>query len=388
MQPAARFAAAIEVLDDWLAGTPAEAALSGWARAHRFAGSSDRRAIRDHVFAALRRKRMAAVFGGSETGRGLILGLLRLINADPGAVFTGEGHAPAPLTEAERAFQPPGDLPDPVRADWPDWLWPETVASLGDRVMENLELMKLQAGVHLRVNRARIDRDAAIAALAAEGFECAPSDLSGTALVVVSDPRRIAQSDAYQSGLVELQDAASQAVVDAVRPQKGERVLDYCAGGGGKALALAAWTGATVFAHDANPGRMKDLPNRAKRAGADIRTVADQAGIKGTFDLVFCDAPCSGSGSWRRDPEGKWRLDRDALARLNAVQDTILDTACRFVAPGGRLAYATCSLLACENRERIDAFVSRHPAWQCTLSRQFTPLDGGDGFYVAQLTRE
>ena len=152
---------------------------------------------------------------------------------------------------------------------------------------------------------------------------------------------------------------------------------------------MAARHRARYVAHDAHPQRLKDLPERARRAGVSVE-IADRAalGRSAPFDLVLTDVPCSGSGAWRRSPEGKWALTPEALQTLNATQDTILDAAVPLVAPQGVLAYATCSLLRAENHDRIEAFLARHPDWQVTYQRQYTPLDGGDGFFAAHLTRK
>ncbi|THD83008.1 RsmB/NOP family class I SAM-dependent RNA methyltransferase [Aliigemmobacter aestuarii] len=387
MTPAARAAAAIEVLDRWLAGMPAEQALTNWARSSRFAGSGDRHAVRDLVFQAIRCRRSHAAFGGAETGRGLILGGQRDRGEDPAAIFTGEGHAPAPLTDAERDS---GHAPSGAEAlDCPEWLWPRLQTSLGADAAPVMAAQRQRADVHLRVNSLRATPTEALAALAAENIICAPHPLADTALSVIEGGRRVAQSRAYLEGLVELQDAASQAVVAALPLRPGMRVLDYCAGGGGKALAMAARTGGPVAAHDADPRRMRDLPARAGRAGAAITLLSpDHVANSGPWDLVLTDVPCSGSGSWRRAPEGKWLLTAERLTELARLQDGILDRASALLGPGGVLAYATCSLLSCENGDRIAAFLARHPGWTVKAQRQFTPLDGGDGFFVAVLTRE
>lgn len=386
MTPGARVAAAIEVLDDWLAGAPAEKLLTTWARTHRFAGSGDRAAIRDHVFEAIRCRRSFAALGGAETGRGLMIGALRAAGRDPDVVFTGAGYAPAPLAAGEGAGAVLAELPEAVRLDCPDWLAPELRASLGADFAPVMAVLRHRAPVFLRVNKALAGVAEARAALAAEGIETRPQALAETALEVTEGARKVQGARAYRDGLVELQDAASQAVVDALGVGPGERVLDYCAGGGGKTLALAA-AGAEVAAHDADPGRMRDLPARAARAGVTARILTPEA-VAGAapFDLVFADAPCSGSGAWRRAPEGKWRLTRDRLDALLEVQARILDETARLVAPGGRLAYATCSLLDAENGAQIRAFLDRHKGWRCDLERRFTPLDGGDGFYVATMS--
>lgn len=216
----------------------------------------------------------------------------------------------------------------------------------------------------------------------------APHPLSPTALEVLQGARRVAASRSYRDGLIELQDAASQAVADALPLAPGGRVLDYCAGGGGKALAIAARADVEVIASDADPARMRDLPARAARAGAAIRMAAQaELAALGPFDLVLCDAPCSGSGAWRRSPEARWRLTPDRLAALLKTQAAILDRAAALVAPGGVLAYATCSLLAEENAGQVARFLDRTPGWSCRRDRTLTPLDGGDGFYFAHLTR-
>jgi 16S rRNA (cytosine967-C5)-methyltransferase len=205
---------------------------------------------------------------------------------------------------------------------------------------------------------------------------------------VVGGARKIHASRAFSEGLVELQDAASQAVVEALALSDGMRVLDLCAGGGGKTLAMAALARLDLFAHDADPGRMRDLPARAVRAGITVHVLTGgQVDAAGPFDLVLADVPCSGSGSWRRAPEAKWALTADRLAALRSAQMAILDRAVRLVAPRGTLVYATCSLLRTENEAQIAAFLDRHPGWSSDVEHRFTPLQGGDGFYTASLTR-
>jgi 16S rRNA (cytosine967-C5)-methyltransferase len=386
MTPGARVAAAIEILEAVLAGEAAEKVLTGWARRHRFAGSKDRAAIRDHVFDALRRLRSAAATGGAMSGRGVMIGLLRQQGAALDTLFDGTGHAPPPLSADEATPGAPDSEAEAL--DCPDWLAPRLRASLGADFAPVLERLRDRAPVFLRVNLVRADMATAQARLAAEGIACRPHALSQTALEVTEGARRVAASAAYREGLVELQDAASQAVVDALPLEGAGRVLDYCAGGGGKALAIAGrWRG-TLAAHDANPRRMADLPARAARAGVTLSRLAtaDLAG-QGPWDVVLADAPCSGSGAWRRSPEGKWRLTEPDLARLTAVQDAILADAAGLVAPGGVLAYATCSLLDDENRDRIAAFLAAAPGWRPEGERRLTPLDGGDGFYVSVLRK-
>lgn len=388
MTPAARIAAAVEILDRWLAGEPAEKCLTNWGRANRFAGSGDRAAIRDHVFDAIRCRRSFAAAGGGETGRGLMIGKLREAGERADGIFTGTGHAPSPLTPEELSVleEAKEDLPDAVRLDIPDWLEAPLRAGLGEDFAPAMALMRGRAPVHLRVNLLKSRPDDVLQRLAEEGIEARRHPLSPTAVEVDGHARRVRSSSALRDGLIELQDAASQAVVDVCCPlTPGTRVLDFCAGGGGKALAFAG-AGAEVVAHDADPRRMSDLPARAARAGAEIRIAygADLARLA-PFDLVFADAPCSGSGAWRRQPEAKWLLTPARLAELNRMQDEVLDAASGFVGPDGRLGYATCSLLTSENRGAVDRFLLRHRGWELLEERRMTPLDGGDGFYVALL---
>jgi 16S rRNA (cytosine967-C5)-methyltransferase len=270
--------------------------------------------------------------------------------------------------------------------DLPDWLLPVMQVSLGDRLEPVAAALRQRAPVFLRVNLARGSRKAAIVALAEDQITAVPHPLAETALEVTGNARKVQTSAAYLGGLVELQDASSQAVVEALPLADGMRVLDHCAGGGGKTLAMAARARLQLYAHDITPRRMADLPERARRAGIAV-TLTDRPENVAPFDLVLVDAPCSGSGSWRRDPEGKWALTPDRLAAVMAEQSAILDRAAAMVGPGGALAYATCSLLADENGGQIDRFLARAPGWAREVERSYSPLSGGDGFYLCALRR-
>ncbi len=382
MTPAARIAAAIEILDRILAGDPAEPALLRWSRASRFAGSGDRAAVRDLVFDSLRRLRSRAALGGAMTGRGLMLGLCRDEGIDPATIFTGEGHAPPPLSLAEHAAGTPAGLGE--RLDLPDWLLPLWQQSLGDEAEPVALALRDRAPVWLRVNLRRATPEAAVAALARDGIAVAPHAALASALRVTQGARRLSGSAAYRDGLVELQDLSPQ-LACALLPAQGS-LLDLCAGGGGKALALAARGAGPVVAHDIDPGRMADLPARAERAGLRIRLAAP-GGVSGRFDLVVADVPCSGSGTWRRTPDAKWRLTAADLMRLQQTQAQILDQAAEFVAPGGHLAYMTCSLLDGENAGQAGAFLSRNAEFSLLEQRRYSPLTASDGFFLALMCR-
>lgn len=379
MVPAARYAAAIEVLDRIAAGARAPIALRDWGRSKRFAGSGDRRAIGDIVHDVLRHWWSSAQAGGAETGRGRVLGLLRLTDVDPETVFTGVGHAPAVLDEAERTVH----ITD--ASDIPAFVEPMLRERFSDDFQNLADAMRSRAPLDLRANLLKADRDQARVALAVDGIDVEDVALSATALRAPTGDRRIARSVAYLDGLVELQDASSQAVVDFAQPKKGERILDYCTGAGGKALSLAARAAGPVDVHDIAPARMRDLPERATRAGATLRALSTDELTGKQWDLVFADAPCSGSGSWRRDPEGKIRLTAQSLADVQSAQAEVLDACASLVAPGGRLIYATCSLLPAENEEAVSAFILRTSGWKLLRNISLTPLDGGDGFFAAWL---
>jgi 16S rRNA (cytosine967-C5)-methyltransferase len=387
MTPGARVAAAIEVLDRILQGDPAEKALTNWGRDNRFAGSGDRHAIRDHVFDALRHRRSYAAAGGSETGRGIMIGACRAHDLDIARLFSGEGHAPSPVTEADIAAPPP-DLSEATALDVPDWLLPLFRSTLGPRTEEVLLALRERAPVHLRVNLARADFASAIKALAQDDIIAEAHPWIRTALRVTLNERRIQTSAAYRNGLVELQDAASQAAVLRLPLAGATRILDYCAGGGGKSLAIAALSTAKLFAHDADSKRMTDLPERSRRAGVRITPLGTgELQAQAPFDLVLVDAPCSGSGTWRRTPDAKWRLTPAELNRLIVLQGEILDKAAALVAPRGHLAYATCSLLSDENQSQLASFLARTNGWQCIDEMQLLPGPDHDGFYLAVMRR-
>ena len=393
MTPAARLSTSIEILDLVLSGQPAGMTLTNWGRQNRYAGSRDRAAIRDIVFDCLRSRRSFSERGGAETGRAIVLAYSLAQGLDFDAIYTGEGYSPDELTAQEKEILSRDiAMPDPVRLNYPDFLDEELKVSLGAQFEEVMEAMLVRAPVDLRVNFGKGDRAKAQAVLEAEDIITKPLEEVPTALRILENHRRVGQSKAYRDGLVELQDASSQAAALFAKAKPGMKILDYCAGGGGKSLALydAINGQGSVVAHDIATVRMSDLPTRAARAGARITvaTPKHKELVAGAFDLVFVDAPCSGTGSWRRTPDAKWRLLESDLDSFRTVQEGVLREAARFVKPGGTLAYATCSLLKRENMDQIEQFLATHERFELQGSRLFTPLDIGDGFFASRLILE
>lgn len=397
MTPAARFAAAINVLDVILAGKAAERALLSWSRGARYAGSKDRAAVRDHVFDVLRQLGCCAFWAGIPadalgprlddtwiTGRDLIIGFLRSTNQDPDQVFTGGGYAPDPLSAEERDRAP---LPVDALSDVPVWFRARWILGLGDEAQVAAQHLRARAPLHLRVNSAKGTLKDAQTALEDAGIMTVSSPVVQTALEVTHGGRHVKLSSAFTSGLVEVQDAGSQAVIDVLNIEPGQHVLDYCAGGGGKSLALAA-RGAHVTAHDALENRMRDLPERAARAGVSIPIMTeDHLGKTLQFDMVLCDVPCSGSGAWRRSPEGRWRLTSDEFEALITLQREIVSKALSYLKPDGVLAYATCSVFKDENDTQLDWFEDAF-GLHVRARHRWTDLALSDGLFCATLNRK
>jgi 16S rRNA (cytosine967-C5)-methyltransferase len=389
MTPAARLQAAIEVLDEVIASTrddgpPADTIVTRYFKHRRYAGSKDRRAVRELVFRAIRRS--AERPGG---GRAAVLGLAE---DDPALIgHFGEPRGPAPRADGEEAA-PAGLVPD--------WLQREL-----SPLLEEAEWSALleRAPLDLRVNVARSSRDELLSQFDAP----APTPISPWGIRLPADSR-VDDHSAYAAGMIEIQDEGSQLIALACEPEAGERIIDLCAGAGGKSLAIAAAApGASVLATDSNRARLSKLAPRAERAGAAVETrllsppgeLDELSDWHGAADLVLVDAPCSGSGTWRRNPEGRWRLNHERLNRLVEVQQRLLDIAARLVRPGGRLVYAVCSLLSREGAGQIDGFLQSHSSWISEdpliaagrsdgVGRLLTPgHDGTDGFFIARLKR-
>lgn len=382
MTPAARLAAAASVLDSIAQGrAPAEVVLKAWGAANRYAGSKDRRAVADRVYRVLRaRGRLVWAMGGREDGRALVIGSLALIDGLPleeiEALHSGEGYGPRPLSKQERAriTAGEGDLPGWVAAGLPEFVVEDFKTTFGDRWSEEArELMAPRAPIDLRVNGAVAAVDGVAAELREAGLSPEPTPWSAWGLRLPSEPPPNVQAlEAFKAGRFEIQDEGSQIVSWLAGAAPGMTVVDYCAGGGGKTLALGqSMEGqGTLVACDVVSKRLDNIRPRLARAGveADLRLIGQNGGgvedLNNKADLVFVDAPCSGSGTWRRRPEDAWRLKPDEVERLHALQLRILSQAAQLVKSGGRLVYVTCSMLSRENEATTDAFEAAHPDFQ------------------------
>jgi 16S rRNA (cytosine967-C5)-methyltransferase len=398
MTPGARLSAAIEVLADIEdRRRPAGDALKDWGLAHRFAGSGDRAAIGGLVFDALRRRSSAAWLMGASTPRAILFGALRLdrgLSADSIARLADGGrYAPPPPDRDEAAALAAAalrdDAPVHVRGDYPEWLDPYFAAVFGEERADEGAALSRRAPVDLRVNTLKGDRGAALEALAHFAPVPTPWSPTGLRIALTADAKSppLQAEPSYIDGLIEIQDEGSQlaALLSGARP--GEMVVDLCAGGGGKTLALAALMGnaGRILATDADIRRLVPIHARIARAGVTIAEVRAPRGnaellgdVRGAADLVLIDAPCTGVGAWRRNPDAKWRVRPGALEQRIKAQDAALERAARLVRPGGRIAYVTCSVLDEENGARVRSFVSRYPEFAVVPPAQVMAALGAD----------
>jgi 16S rRNA (cytosine967-C5)-methyltransferase len=417
MTPAARLQAVIDILEG-LESTaqPADRFLRDWFRARRFAGSADRREIGEQVFQILRRRSVLGWRMASDRPRALVIGSLLARAEDPEAHFAGHRYGPATLTEAERAAiaRPPStDMPLHVRGVFPEFLMSELQRRFGDALPAEMQALSERAPVDLRVNTLKARRDDVLHILRGEGIGAEQTSFApnGIRIAPGKGSAVLQRNRLFLSGAFEFQDEAAQIAALLCNAKLGQHVLDLAAGAGGKSLALAAsmQNEGKIVASDVRKGPLDELRERAARAGADIVAPRLANELRNeTFDTVLLDAPCSGTGTWRRQPELRWRLTSTRLDELNALQDLLFDQAGRHTTRGGRLVYATCSVLPRENQERVAAFLERNAgfrvvpalsAWRKSGVSQVPPglaeffeasphRTGTDGFFVAVLRRE
>ena len=436
MRTGARLQAAIEILTDMeTRKRPAADAVRDWMLSHRFAGSKDRAEIGDMVFGALRWRQSSAFRFGEDTPRAWVLGAQRVgFNAEADALIAAfnDPHAPPPPSDAERAVlaaeTPASRLegaPAFVRGDYPDWLDASLARAFGDERADEGVSLAAPAPLDLRANTLKTTREKLVAALGESPRLQGPPPVTSHAPEGVRIPwtqgRTFpwATEQAFVKGWFEVQDEGSQIAAALAGVTPGMQVADVCAGGGGKTLALAALmqNKGQIYAFDVDGRRLAPLHERLDRAGvrnvqvrAPARTKDVLSDLRGKMDVVFVDAPCTGSGTWRRAPDSKWRLTPNALAKRLEEQQQALDLAAPLVKPGGRLIYVTCSVLPEENADAVAQFLVRNPAFRskrliastadlgglierckvdtATTQIQLTPRRAGcDGFFVAGLAR-
>ncbi len=444
MTPAARLSAAIGVLDDiFRQKRPLTSALKDWGNANRYAGSGDRNAVGNLVHDALRVKASAGWIMGvrddaehagenastdQHLPRAVLLGMLRSLRGMSleaiEALCSEDRFAPAPLSEAERAALAKPDLtgaPAPVLGDYADWLDASLITAFGDTRVAELRAMGARAPVDLRVNPLKLLRLKALEAIGHLAPEPTPLSPLGLRILPNSDGRvpHVQSEPAFLKGAIEIQDEGSQLVSLLAGAEPGMQVLDLCAGGGGKTLAMAAEMNnkGQIFATDSDQRRLAPIHDRLTRAGVrNVQVRTPRAGVMplddfaGKMDLVLVDAPCTGTGTWRRHPDAKWRIRPTSLELRAGEQRAVLEHAADFVKPGGRLVYITCSLLDEENGAQVAAFIERHPEFSVVdpgenaearalpalakhrdcrgLGLLLTPhRTNTDGFFIAVLTR-
>lgn len=428
MKDGGRLAAAIEVLSEVeTRHRPVQVALRDWGAAHRFAGSGDRTVIGNLVFDALRNKASLAARMRDGQPRALVLATYCLTWAKGidalADVLDQDVHAPEALTADERerlSGDSVEDMQPFEQADVPEWLWPRFQAAFGDNAVKEGRVLATRAPVDLRVNPLKSDREKVLKRLAHTG--AVSTGLSPWGVRIDAKPGlgrmpHVQAEEGYRKGWFELQDEASQLAAHVAQAQPGMQVLDYCAGGGGKTLAFAAsmQNKGQLYAFDADRLRLAPIHERLQRAGVRNVQVRDPASsslddLVGQMDLVFIDAPCTGTGVWRRRPDSKWRLTDRALEDRIQDQRHVLKTACQYVKPGGRLAYATCSILPEENQDQAAWFlqnetgfqpVSARDVWHQSLPNTAAPSyvsergdillspasTGTDGFFIALFQR-
>ncbi|MBM3572207.1 MAG: methyltransferase domain-containing protein [Alphaproteobacteria bacterium] len=434
MTPGARLSAAIELLDDIAVGdAPADRRIDGYMRQRRFIGSKDRAAIAERVYGMLRRRGrldwwIERAGLDAKTRTRVIADLIiadRIGKSEINEIMNGGRYAPNPPSPAEsrlitklttdKARLDHPDMPDHVRADCPAWLWPRFAAVFGEGTAAEIGALNQTAPFDLRVNTLKAERAAVLAELAPLGLGAAATPLSPLG-IRLNQRWPVDRIKAFVEGRVEVQDEGSQLVSLLADAWPGHHVVDFCAGAGGKTLAMAARmeNRGHIIACDISPGRIDRAVRRLRRAGVqnvERRALSSERDpwVKRharRFDRVLVDAPCTGTGTWRRNPDGKWSLKPSDIDELTQLQSRILDSAQRLVKPGGRLIYVTCSLLCEENDERIAAFLAAHgefsvlpvaPLWAeiiggaCPVLGEFLRLSpahqGTDGFFAALLER-
>ncbi len=428
MQPGARLQAAVEVLSQVFRGRSASIVLADWGRSHRFAGSADRSWIGNLVYDCLRRKQSLAYAMKVDTPRAIVLGALRyswnLPLTEISSACTGEGFDAAPISPEEEKGLSGADIsnaPPWVQGDYPEWLHHSFQRCFGENAIAEGRALSVRAPIDLRVNTLKATRTKLLKAFARHGAVTTPYSPIGIRLPIGEGGARapnVEAEPAHGRGWFEVQDEGSQIASFLAGPEPRMQVADICAGAGGKTLAMAALMQNTgqIYAYDADPQRLRPIFERLRRSGArNVQTLPpgqpeSLAALIGRMDLVLVDAPCSGSGTWRRRPDSKWRLSSSQLAERTATQPALLAKGALLLRPGGTLAYVTCSVLPEENEDQVAAFLEQNPRYSPADVTEYakkilsnSPTDarsyraagllltpachGTDGFYIAVLRK-
>jgi 16S rRNA (cytosine967-C5)-methyltransferase len=399
MKLGGRIAAAIEVLTEVeTRHRPVSESLKDWGVTHRFAGSGDRAVIGNIVYDALRWRASSAWVAGEETPRAVVLAMLaRRWKLNVAEALRDDAHAPPPLSDGEAERISTADLataPDHVQADVPEWVASHLARVFGDAWVEEGRALALRPPLDMRANRLRSTRDKVVDALHAFRALPTPHSPDGIRIAPTAGAERhpnVQIEPAFQKGWFEVQDEGSQLAALAVAANPGEQILDLCAGAGGKTLALASVMGGKgrVVATDSDRARLAPIFERTKRAGAHNVEVlparSSLASLVGKMDAVLVDAPCTGTGIWRRRPDSKWKLTERALGNRVREQSELLASAVPYVKAGGRLVYATCSLLPEENAGQVASFLAAHPEFRAARGSDIAAAINADNLAAASI---
>lgn len=431
MTPAARLQATIELLETILeTEKPADAVLAQYFKGRRFFGAKDRRAVQDQVWQIIRHRARLSWALGADNANARMLVAATLVALDKRAMdsvaghFSGAKNGPSPLAANEKrmvekaASRNLADAPRAAKLEIPAWILEKFEKAFGDKADDEAKALGGEAPLDVRANTLKTTREAVIAMLSGEGLKVSPTTLSPIG-IRVAGRTTLGNHLGFKDGVFDVQDEGSQLCALLVDARPGMSVMDLCAGAGGKTLALAAQMNnkGRLIASDLSVTRLERSKLRLRRAGvhnATLRVLEEHdkwlkrqtSAQGGSFDRVLVDAPCTGTGAWRRNPDARWRLTPDNLANLTATQDAVLEQGAQLTRPGGRLIYVTCSLLPDENEDRVAAFLAKNGAFKALDAAQvwsevlpgtspvsgpyltFSPVrTGTDGFFIAILER-
>ena len=400
MRRDSRANAAIFILDEFLAGQNLNAIISKWSKANRYAGSSDRESIRDIVFDILRVKKTLTFILNKEkqviNGRALVFLYSVYYSLPLNDIFTGQKYGPDKLNNYENKFseisQENNDRGFEVVDNIPDFLLDEFERSLGSKFNDVMRLLEKRAPVSIRVNVHKSDVSSVLEMLSSEGIEGKIAKKVRYGIEIFGNPRRLTQIQPFKDGYFEVQDLHSQKTIEGLPIKEDTKILDYCAGAGGKILNIASLLkgNGRFFVHDLDKKKLIEADLRAKRAGIKLKRLDAENMEKhhSSFDYILADVPCSGSGTWRRNPQQKWRITPDSLEEILNRQITILNEVKELIKKNGFLFYVTCSLLKIENEEVVDEFLIRNKNFSLSNKENITIDAQGDGFFCAVLQKK